>query len=201
MSDDNVIKLHDGTLINTTTGKRFKPQSDIEKAMTVISKNEEVADFVVPKRRYLDELPAKAELMNPIAVVLMYRLFGMHDDDIAYLISVPVEKIQALADMPEFAKLREVILGNIREFDQDLVRKTLNKNSIIAANAIVGMLSDEDASPGERLSAAKDILDRTGNRPADIVEHRHSINGGLNIRIIKQAAVSELPIIDMEPVN
>jgi len=198
---NDVIKLKDGTLIDTKSGKRVTKQTEVEKAMTAVVAATPAAEFNVSRRRYLDELPAKPELMNPLAVILMYRMFGLHDDDIAYLVSVDVERIQMLADTPEYTKLREVILTNVREFDQDIVRKTLNKNAILAAQSIANVLSNDEASIGEQLSAAKDILDRTGNRPVDVVEHRHSVNGGLVIRVVKQANAVDLPTIDMEPVN
>jgi hypothetical protein len=46
------------------------------------------------------------------------------------------------------------------------------------------------------MSAARDILDRSGHRPADVVEHRHRMDGGLVIEVVRRDAVS-VPTIDM----
>jgi hypothetical protein len=46
------------------------------------------------------------------------------------------------------------------------------------------------------MAAARDILDRSGHRPSDVVEHRHRMDGGLVIEIVRRDAV--LPIIDMD---
>jgi hypothetical protein len=46
--------------------------------------------------------------------------------------------------------------------------------------------------------AAKDFLDRAGHRPADIVEHRHRMDGGLTIEIIRKDKDDVAPMIDME---
>ena len=40
----------------------------------------------------------------------------------------------------------------------------------------------------DRMSAARDILDRSGHRPADVVEHRHRVDGGLVIEYVKRGS-------------
>jgi hypothetical protein len=47
------------------------------------------------------------------------------------------------------------------------------------------------------MAAAKDVLDRSGHRPSDVVEHRHRMDGGLVIEIVKRDG-AQMPVIDME---
>tara|TARA_R110000803_G_scaffold118785_1_gene187133 strand:- start:508 stop:705 length:198 start_codon:yes stop_codon:yes gene_type:complete len=49
-----------------------------------------------------------------------------------------------------------------------------------------------------QLAAAKDILDRDGHRPADIVEHRHTIEGGLQIEYVDRKATNVLDGINVD---
>jgi len=51
------------------------------------------------------------------------------------------------------------------------------------------------------LAAAKDILDRTNNRPVDVHEHRLMVDGGLRVEIIKRTPDNEMPTLDLEVSN
>ena len=63
-------------------------------------------------------------------------------------------------------------------------------------DSIVDMM-DEEGALG--FAAAKDILDRAGHRPADVVEHRHRLDNSLQIEIIrKDENTASLPVIDAE---
>ena len=71
----------------------------------------------------------------------------------------------------------------------------LAKNARNAAATMVEALQAGNRS--DRMAAARDILDRSGHRPADIIEHRHRVDGGLVIEYIKRGA-DDTPVIDME---
>ena len=56
---------------------------------------------------------------------------------------------------------------------------------------------DQANGVGTRMAAAKDVLDRAGHRPADVIEHKHSLEGGLTIEYIDHK--DEIPTIDITP--
>jgi hypothetical protein len=47
------------------------------------------------------------------------------------------------------------------------------------------------------MTAAKDVLDRAGQRPVDIIEHRHKMEGGLTIEYVDKK--DDIPTIDITP--
>ena len=70
------------------------------------------------------------------------------------------------------------------------------QSGVLAATRMVdGLNSTNEAT---RLSAARDILDRGGHRPADIIEHRHKVEGGLRIEYVTKDD-NEIPTIDITP--
>ena len=64
-----------------------------------------------------------------------------------------------------------------------------------AATTVVGLLNSDNETT--QLSAAKDILDRAGHRPVDVIEHRHKMEGGLTIEYVEKK--DDIPTIDITP--
>lgn len=191
-----LLKLADGTLIDTATGKRVKPATDVDMVMSSLqAKNDEPFE---PAKRYLDELPASPKMLNAVNVILVYKLFGLNDADIAYVTDITIEQVAQIAASTAYAKMFETVLSNIRNFDSNLVRKELNDNALIAARSLTSIARSDEENAKDRINAANSILDRTGNRPVDVIEHRHSVEGGLSIRIIEESAESKLPTINLE---
>jgi hypothetical protein len=52
-------------------------------------------------------------------------------------------------------------------------------------------------SESTRGSAAKDILDRAGHRPVDVIDHRHTLEGSLVIQYVEPT--KDIPTIDITP--
>jgi hypothetical protein len=55
----------------------------------------------------------------------------------------------------------------------------------------------EEGTRADRMAAARDILDRSGHRPSDVVEHRHRMDGGLVIEIVRRDG-AVVPTIEMD---
>lgn len=195
-SELNYIKLADGTLIDPSNGKRIKQVSKEATAIEALQANEAV-DFA-PTRHYLDELPASPKMLNSVIVVMGYKIFGLSDDDVAHTLNITPEQVSSVVSSDIYQRFFTSILQNVRDHDQDLVRRALNKGALSAAESLVQIMGDEDAKDNDRISAANSILDRTGNRPVDVIEHRHRVEGGLSIRIIEEKQ-DDLPVIDLTP--
>jgi hypothetical protein len=90
----------------------------------------------------------------------------------------------------------ENVIRSILDAETDVVRDIFKQHSRTAANVLVDSL--HNGARGERLLAAKDFLDRSGHRPSDIIEHRHVLDGGLTIEIVRRDNTDTAPIVDME---
>ena len=84
----------------------------------------------------------------------------------------------------------------ILEKDTDDVRNFISQQSKKAANKIVQIM--ETAPAKYSLAAAQDILDRSGHRPVDTVEHINKMDGELRIVHIKKDETVNKSIQDVE---
>lgn len=193
---DTPLRLADGTLIYKN-GKITPPVMEPE--VEAVSESEPSAEFdasrlVIAVQRRLRDLPENTKTMNGIAAVLGYTLFGLSDDDIAEAIGTTAERIQSIRSMPSYQLLRSDAITNVISAEQADVRELFVKHSRKAVNTVVEGMSAKRTS--DRLKAAGDILDRSGFRPADVVEHRHRLEGGLTIEVIKKTV--NVPVVDIE---
>jgi len=133
--------------------------------------------------------------MNAVGAILSYTLFGMDDEEIAIATKLTVDQVGRLKMSDAYGQMHEAIVRTIVDSETDVVRDMLAKNARNAAATMVEALQAGNRS--DRMAAARDILDRSGHRPADIIEHRHRVDGGLVIEYIKRGS-EEVPVIDME---
>ena len=83
---------------------------------------------------------------------------------------------------------------------EDDVRGTLAGSAKDAANVVVGMLRSKDSEI--KFNAAKDVLNRTGFSPQQVVNHKVSFEDELVIRHVKSSNTYEdAPVIEMDPLN
>jgi hypothetical protein len=132
--------------------------------------------------------------MNGISAVLCYTLFGLSDEDIAEAIITSVDHIERIRALPSYTAMRNDIIMNVLNAERDDVRELFVKHSRKAVNTVVASMDAKKVR--DRLHAASDILDRGGFRPADVVEHRHKIDGGLTIEVIRKD--SSAPVINID---
>jgi hypothetical protein len=109
-------------------------------------------------------------------------------------------KRRKIADLPVAPEKmttisRERIVHNIIESDNEGVRDMLSRGGVLAASRVLEGLNS--ANEAHQLASAKDILDRGGHRPADVVEHRHKVEGGLTIEHVKREDQA-IPVIDIK---
>ena len=97
-----------------------------------------------------------------------------------------------------YNELQQNLVQSIIHSDTTEVRDLFVLNSKTSAQLFVDTVNDSEMGIGTRLSAANNILDRAGHRPADIVEHRHKVEGGLRIEYVKKEE-QDIPTIDVTP--
>lgn len=182
------LVLADGTKINPATGEVIKEKK--YSTMVEIPSGTKAQEIVAKARRAVAELPLPPKQMNVVSVVLFYSMWGLADGDIAIALGISTKQVKNIKELPEYQTIAEDIKKSVLEYEANDVRAFLQQRAKAAAAKIVDTL-DEDGALG--FAAAKDILDRTGNRPADVVEHRHKMEDSLRIEIVQRRESANMP--------
>lgn len=189
------LLLADGRSIDPATGKLLK-QKRVTTFVEIPSASE-AQEIVAKSRRSIAELPVAPQQMNGLSLVVFYTMWGLSNQDIAIQAGCTLDQVKAIKKLPEYIKLHEDIFKSVMETEATDVRGFFQQKSREAAATIVNMM-DEEGALG--LTAAKDVLDRAGHRPADVVEHRHRMDNALVIEYIKKDKndADVLPTIDAD---
>ena len=189
------LKLADGTLINPISGAVI---SAIDSIVTEVPNMEDMQRDIVASRKRIHDLPVPPKQMNTISLVLMYSLFGLDQKDIANILSINIEQLQNIKMNDAYTTMSETIVNTIVESDTSSIRDMFAMHSRSSAKLMVDTVNNNEMGITTRMTAANNILDRAGHRPADIIEHRHKIEGGLTIEYIKNEE-QNIPTIDITP--
>lgn len=199
-SPNEPLRLADGTLVYpggrvVVPGVEDEP-ADRDRSFIEIPTHREAQKVIAATRRKLADLPEVPKTMNAVGVVLSYTMFGLDDEEIAIATGLSMDQVGRLKVSEAFTQMHEAIVRTILDNETSVVRDLLAKNARNAAATMVEALQAGNRS--DRMAAARDILDRSGHRPADIIEHRHSVNGGLVIEYVRRGSETDVPTIDME---
>lgn len=186
-------------LPNGQTVKKIEPTN--KQVVTTIKTNKKLQEEEARIRHRIDELPLQNGKMNTISVVLSYYLFGLNTNDIAIMTKLPIEQVENIIMLPAFDEMLKSVTKAIVENDTEDVRTYIQKQTKRAATKVLEIM--ETASPKFALEAAKDILDRGGHRPIDIVEHVNKMDGELRIIHIKkdEKEINNIKDVDFEEIK
>jgi len=163
--------------------------------MVEVPTHAEAQRIVTATRRKLSELPEVPRTMNAVGIVLSYTLYGLDDEEISIATGLSVEQIGRIKVDDPYTQMHTAIVRTILDSETEVVRDLFTKQARNAAKVVVSAM--EEGTRADRMAAAKDILDRSGHRPSDVVEHRHRMDGGLVIEIVKREGAT-LPTIEMD---
>lgn len=190
------LVLADGTRIDPTTGKAEKQK---RQRFVEVPSNSEAQQLVVKTRKTVAELPMPPAQLSGVALVAFYTLFGLPDAQIAVALDgrLTVEQIAQIKSLEAYTSFMATAKENIIATSVDAVRDKFQKHAVNAADRIVELAdSDNDVLA---FKASQDILDRAGHRPADIVEHKHKMEGGLQIIVTHKRDDVSVPVLDLQP--
>jgi hypothetical protein len=183
------LVLADGTAIDPIDGTVMSDDPVVEVPNTQAIQRE-----IVVARKRISDLPLPTGQMNMVSLIISYTLFGVGDEDIATVLSISPEQVYDIKTSDAYGALQETFLKNIVESDLSNVRGMFVQKSNQAATKMFELMGSE--SEGMQFAASKDVLDRAGQRPVDVVEHRHKMEGGLIIQYVEKK--DDLPTIDAE---
>lgn len=189
------LRLADGRVVHPDGKVDNADGTPSEPAFVEIPTHQEAQQIITAARRKLSELPEVPRTMNTISVVLSYTMFGLDDEEIAIATGLNIEQIGRIKVSDPYTQMHDAIVKTILDSETGVVRDLFQKKARNAAQVMVNAL--EEGTRAERMAAARDILDRSGHRPSDVVEHRHRMDGGLVIEIVRRDT-SQLPTIEME---
>ena len=177
------LKLADGTCISTKTGdvvvvrKQYLDEAEV--------KDFDPDDPVVGEVRRLDDLPGAPKQMSAILAIIGYTVCGVPIHDIAKATGIDYKDVQELQLTDEYAQTHAMMLKGLLDYDSNNVNTMIARKARVAANELITQL-EESKSPAMRAKIAQDVLDRSGHRPADIIQHNHHVSGGLIIEHVKK---------------
>lgn len=171
------IKLPNGKIVTKVEPNKYKDA-------LVLKSNTQLQIEEAKARRKIEDLPIQNSKMNTISVVLAYHLFGLSVRDISLITKLPEEQISSIIMLPAFDEMMKEVTKAIIEKDTDDVRNYIAIQTKAAAKKVVDIM--ENGPVKYALDAAKDVLDRGGHRPVDIVEHINRMDGELRIVHIKK---------------
>ena len=184
------LVLADGTVINPVDGTIV-----IDEALVEVPNTEQIKREIVASRKRISDLPVPPAQMNTISVIISYSLFGINDEDISTTLFIPLEQVTAIKKSDSYVNLQEQFLKTILESDLSSVRGMFVQKSKLAADRMFSLLNSNNEAT--QMVAAKDVLDRAGHRPVDVIEHRHKMEGGLTIEYVEKK--DDVPMIDVTP--
>ena len=181
-------------LPNGISAKKIEKTNNLN--VVSIKSNTKLQEEEARIRHRIDELPLQDGKMNTISVILSYYLFGLNSYDISIMTKIPEEQINKIIMLPAFDEMVQKVTKSILEKDTDDVRNFISQQSKKAATKVVQIM--ETAPAKYALAAAQDLLDRSGHRPVDTVEHINKMDGELRIVHITKDERANKDIQDVE---
>lgn len=145
-------------------------------------------------KRTLADIDVDFARMNVVMLVASYTLWGLDSYAISRVLNVTINKVEALQQSDQYTRVQKELIEAMRYAEAATVHGYLTAKSHAAARVVASSLTGP--SHDLRLSAAKDILDRSGFRPVDRVEHVHKFEDELRIRYVQDDA--HVPTIDLD---
>lgn len=200
------LKLPDGTIVlpdaNASGSKvvtKSQQQEDearaqVEQELGNLLNDPVNNEFSELYKRTLADIEVDYGRMNVTMLVLTYTLWGLDSYAISRVLNVSTDQVDALKETDLYMRTQQQVVEAIRYAEAATVHGYLAAKSHAAARVVAASLTNP--SGDLRLAAAKDILDRSGFRPVDRVEHSIKFEDELRIRYVRDEA--SIPTIDIE---
>lgn len=181
----SILKLADGTEINTATGKR------VEKIEPVVEDSSAPALFEpASSERKLEDLPTNPQQMNVIGAVLSYVFIGLPTFDICMALGCSAEQLEAIMASEAYDRTRALIIESFVRGQTNTAREILSTGAIQSARQVIE-IATKSKNEQNRLKAADLVLKATGVSGDDI---NSAMSQGLVIKVIKAEAPTNISI-------
>lgn len=190
------LTLPDGTIINKDAdGKtvvKTKEQQEAEAAIDEIADDPFEDEEIEFYQRTLADITVEPKQFNPVMLILSYTMWGLTANAISRYLAIPEEQIIEIQSSDLYAKTRKEMLEAIRYAEAGAIHGYLSRKARDAAITIAHAMAN--GKPDTKLKAAQDILDRSGFRPVDRVEHSHRFEDELRIVHLQESKDVDLDV-------
>lgn len=204
------LPLANGLIIDTTTGQAMVPSTAPDatiqqqtarhgqsaKSATTNGRDRNNRDI----RRGLVDLPADVKAVTTVGAVWLYHMLGISDAEICEALGLRMSQVDMIKGLQLFTQVDNIIKENLATLDHNDVQKRINNMSGNALDKLEDILEDDDAKPATKSRILMNMLDRGGFSARQIMEHRHTLDGSLTIRHIREVAQPKnMPMVDITP--
>lgn len=204
-SDQNqqpaTLVLANGVRIDVTSGEVVSDSLPRAPGGTILSHDRVIKEATQIKRKIAD-LPEPPDKMHIVALIMVYKLYGLDDNEVAYVLHITPAQVRNVIMSSTYDLLNQAIVESIMEEEGNDIRTLFHENARRAARKMQEFMNSDNESIA--LTATKDVLDRAGHRPADVVEHRIKREDRLEIVIRKSddgLSNKDRPIIDINAIK
>lgn len=176
-----------------TANGAVAPRSANSRTTIEVPTNKQAVAIISGTRRKLSDIPVAPKTLNAIALICIYTLYGLESQEISIVTGIPVEQIARIRMTAEYADIQKQTVTAVTNFETEDVREFIAKGSKQAAKRVYQIMEAAD-SDKVALAAAKDILDRSGHRPADVVEIHNRMNMDLRIEVVDKTGAASKQI-------
>lgn len=189
------LVLADGRKIDPATGKVIVEQ---QVKYVEVPARSEAQELVLKARRTVADLPLPTQQMSAVGLVAFYTLYGLNSMNISLALNgkLTIEQIENIKQLDEYKEFMRTAKQALLDAEQDAVRDVIQKKSRKAAERIAELVESENEVLA--FKAAQDVLDRSGHRPVDVVEHKVKVSGGLVWEVIKRDGAKDVPQVEIE---
>jgi hypothetical protein len=206
------LPLANGLVIDVKTGQALLPSTSPEAVIQQQTKHKKQTpvDAVVrgrdrnnrPVRRGLVDLPADTKAVTTAGVVWLYFTLGINDAEIADATGLKLSQVDMIKGLQLFTQLDHLVKDNLAQLQTHDVQKRIDNMAAGALDKLEDLVEDEETKPATKSRILMNMLDRGGYSPKQVLEHRHSLEGGLTIRHIREIAQPKtMPTIDVTPMK
>lgn len=161
-----------------------------------VPSNSQAVAIIEGTRRKLNELPITPKALNPVACICMYTLYGLDIQEISVATGLSIDQINNIRMTNEYSIMQRAVVDTVMEANTGELKDYIKKGAKKAAERMDTLIDSPFADIA--LRASKDVLDRAGLRPADVIEVRGRMDMGLVIEVVDRKMDEVRPVIDME---
>lgn len=183
-----IDKDEDGQAV-IQTKKEQEEQAFLDEILADVYADERTATY----QRTLADINVPKKEFNPVMLVLAYTMWGLDIHAVARFLEIEPSVVKSIQQSELYTKTRSEILEAVRYAEQSSIHGYLTQKARTAAATVAANLSAK--KPEVQLAAANSILDRSGFRPVDRVEHTMKFEDELRIVHIEK---KDTPTIDVE---
>jgi transposase len=157
----------------------------------------EAQRLVANTRRKLIDLPGTPQQLTAYGAIIAYTASGISDAEIGVALGISAAQVAQIKSTPAYQSMEHSVIEAARKVAEHEVQKILASKETKAATRLTELVESVDEKVA--LTAARDVLDRRGHKPAEKVDVRQQMESTFRIVVEDRRNIPELHnIIDME---